>query len=196
MIQEWSSDQRFVLDQAERLSLAGKLVFGKLLDLERVGVFGHSFGGATSAATLTASQRFRAGINLDGFYFGEAYKTGFDQPFMQLRADNKSTEEMSENDLKEWKFSREQYQDFLFDEWKKRIDSYARNGYESYTIRYAGHMSFSDFSLMMPFSFITAPHREEHHRVTTHLVLDFFNRKLKNAEPAALPAGLSEYIEK
>lgn len=79
------------------------------------------------------------------------------------------------------------YQDFLFDEWKRRIDSYARNGYESYTLRYANHMSFSDFSLMMPFGFITAPHREEHHRLTTHLVLDFFNRKFKGAGAAEAP---------
>ncbi|MCB9292111.1 MAG: prolyl oligopeptidase family serine peptidase [Lewinellaceae bacterium] len=196
MIEEWSADQRFVLDQIETLSRAGKLASGKLLDLEQAGVFGHSFGGATSAATLTLDTRFRAGINMDGFYFGEAHKTGFEQPFMELRADNKSAEEMSEKELKEWKFTREQYQNFLFDEWKKRIDSYARNGYESYAIRYANHMSFSDFSLMMPLGFLTAPHREAHHQLTTHLVLDFFNRHLKNAGAAEVPQGLIHYIKK
>ncbi|MCO6487479.1 MAG: prolyl oligopeptidase family serine peptidase [Phaeodactylibacter sp.] len=194
MIETWSADQRFVLDEVERLSRAGKLAFGNVLNPGQAGIFGHSFGGAASAATLTADPRFRAGINLDGFYFGDAYKTGFGQPFMELRADNKSAGEMTEKELKEWKFTRAQYQDFLFDEWKKRIGSYARNGYESYTIRYANHMSFSDFSLMMPFGFLTAPHREEHHKLTAHLVLDFFNRHLKNAERAELPAGLSGYI--
>lgn len=196
MIAEWSADQRFVLDQIGLMRQAGTLPFGRLLDLERAGLFGHSFGGATSAATLTVDQRFRAGINMDGFYFGEAYRTGFDQPFMELRSDNKRADEMSEKELKEWKFTRERYQDFLFDEWKRRIDSYARNGYESYTLRHANHMSFSDFSLMMPFAFLTAPHREEHHQLTAHLVLDFFDRKLKNAEAANLPEGLREYIKK
>ncbi len=195
MIGEWSADQRFVLDQIESLKRAGKLAFGKLLNLEQAGVFGHSFGGATSAATLTADTRFRAGINMDGFYFGDAYKTGFGQPFMELRADNKSSEEMTEKELQEWKFTREKYQDFLFDEWKRRIDSYARNGYESYTLRYANHMSFSDFSLMMPFGFITAPHREAHHRLTTYLVLDFFNRHLKGAEAAEAPEEYSIYVK-
>lgn len=194
-IRKWSADQRFVLDEIERLSRAGQFPFGPSIDLEQAGAFGHSFGGATSAATLTVDQRFRAGINMDGFYFGDAYKTGFEQPFMELRADNKSAEEMSEKELKEWKFTREQYQNFLFDEWKKRIGSYARNGYESYAIRYANHMSFSDFSLMMPFGFLTAPHREAHHQLTTHLVLDFFNRHLKNAERAEVPTGLSGYIK-
>ena len=31
-----------------------------------VGIFGHSFGGATAAAAVERDPRFRAGINLDG----------------------------------------------------------------------------------------------------------------------------------
>ena len=55
-------------------------------------------------------------------------------------------------------------------------------------------MSFSDFSLMMPFAFLTAPHRREHNRITIHFVLDFFNRNLKGAASAELPEGLDSYI--
>jgi hypothetical protein len=102
---------------------------------------------------------------------------------------------MSEKDLEEWKFTREQYRSFVFDDWNHRLESYARNGYESYAIRYANHMSFSDFSLMMPLAFLTAPHREEHHELTTHLVLDFFNRHLKDTEPVDLPENLKDYIK-
>lgn len=195
-IERWSRDQRFVLNQMEQRSRSGELPFSRIMDLERVGVFGHSFGGATSAATLTADPRFKAGINMDGFYFGEAYRAGFEQPFLELRADNKSPEEMSEKELKEWKFTQEEYKEFLFEEWNRRIGSYARNGYESHTIRYSNHMSFSDFSLMMPFGFLTAPHRAEHHRVTVHLVRDFFDRKLKNAETTALPEQLNRYVKR
>jgi hypothetical protein len=36
------------------------------LDLSHVGIFGHSFGGATSAAAVQSDRRFTAGINLDG----------------------------------------------------------------------------------------------------------------------------------
>lgn len=194
-IEEWSRDQQFILDQIEALSRANQLSFSYLINLDQVGVFGHSFGGATSAANLTKDKRFKAGINLDGFYFGDAYKVGFEQPFMEIRADNKTPEEMSDKDLKEWQFTREQYRNFLFTEWNKRINSYAKNGHESYAIRYANHMSFSDFSLMMPFSFITAPHRTAHHQITTHLVLDFFNRNLKNAGATELPEHLQAYIK-
>lgn len=192
---KWSLDQRFVLDQIEQLVASGKLSFGGLLNLEKVGVFGHSFGGATSAATLTEDERFLAGINMDGFYFGEAYKKGFEQPFMELIADNKPAEEMSEKELKEWKFTREQYQSFLFDEWSRRISSYAKNGFESYSFKYANHMSFSDFTLMMPFGFMTAPHRKEHHELANHLVLDFFNRYLKGMEAKAVSEELEQYIK-
>lgn len=194
-VHKWSLDQRFVLNQIEQLVASGKLSFGGLLNLKKVGVFGHSFGGATSAATLTEDNRFLAGINMDGFYFGEAYKKGFEQPFMELRADNKPADEMSEKELKDWKFTREQYQNFLFDEWYRRISSYARNGFESYSLRYANHMSFSDFTLMMPFGFVTAPHREEHHQLANHLVLDFFDRHLKGMKANPIPTALKLYIK-
>jgi hypothetical protein len=36
------------------------------MDLSRVGMFGHSFGGATTIQSLANDARFRAGINLDG----------------------------------------------------------------------------------------------------------------------------------
>lgn len=177
-INEWSADQIFALDKITDMVKDRTLPVKLNIDFDKVGVFGHSFGGATSAHTLTVDPRFKAGINLDGFYFGEGYKTGFEQPFMEIRADNKSAEEITEKELAEWKMNKAEYEDFLFTEWNKRIEGLARNGYESYKLKYANHMSFSDFSLMFPFGFITAPHREEHHEATYFLVRQFFNKHL------------------
>jgi pimeloyl-ACP methyl ester carboxylesterase len=39
------------------------------LDLNKVGMFGHSLGGATAAKAMAADRRIRAGINLDGSMF-------------------------------------------------------------------------------------------------------------------------------
>ena len=64
----WLADVRFVLDSLVRLNKDDKLLAGSL-DLSRVGVFGHSFGGATAAAAVERDPRFRAGINLDGSDF-------------------------------------------------------------------------------------------------------------------------------
>jgi len=64
----WLADVRFVLDSLARLNQDEGLLAGRL-DLSRVGIFGHSFGGATAAAAVARDPRFRAGINLDGSDF-------------------------------------------------------------------------------------------------------------------------------
>lgn len=87
------ADTRFVLDQVERINrgvnpdaggnplprgLAGSM------NTARVGMFGHSFGGATAAAVLAADPRFAAGVNLDGFIIGPVARQGLSKPFLML----------------------------------------------------------------------------------------------------------------
>jgi hypothetical protein len=50
-------------------------------DVKRVGAFGHSNGGATSATAMRADHRIRAGVNLDGAVFGPVVERGLDPPF-------------------------------------------------------------------------------------------------------------------
>jgi hypothetical protein len=52
------------------------------MNTARVGMFGHSFGGATAAAVLAADPRFAAGINLDGFIIGPVARQGLSKPFL------------------------------------------------------------------------------------------------------------------
>ncbi|KAK8071846.1 hypothetical protein PG996_005194 [Apiospora saccharicola] len=64
--------------------------------LERVGIFGHSLGGATAAQVLANDNpRFVCGANFDGGIFGPVAQTGFDdKPFVQIEAagHNRTTE--------------------------------------------------------------------------------------------------------
>ncbi len=79
----WSTDIEFVLDQLARLN-AGDLsdrLTGRL-DLEHIGVFGHSLGGATAAYFCHVDSRCKAGVDLDGRLFGPVIETGLKQPFM------------------------------------------------------------------------------------------------------------------
>jgi dienelactone hydrolase len=81
----WTADIAFVLDRLERLNssdVSGK--FTGRLDMTRVGVFGHSFGGATAAQFCHDDSRCKAGIDVDGQPFGSVVSEGLSQPFMFL----------------------------------------------------------------------------------------------------------------
>jgi predicted dienelactone hydrolase len=74
----WQADVRFVLDQLTRID-AGDATdvtgawtqFAGRLDLERIGVMGQSFGGSTAGLVCRDDRRCKAGVNMDGFQFGD-----------------------------------------------------------------------------------------------------------------------------
>src|ERR1700675_3770288 len=81
----WTADIAFVLDQLERLNASdptGK--FTGRLDMTRVGVFGHSFGGAQAAQFCSLDSRCKAGIDVDGSLHGSVIQAGIHKPFMFL----------------------------------------------------------------------------------------------------------------
>src|SRR6202521_5241291 len=81
----WTGDIGFVLDRLERLNTSdpsGK--FTGRLDMTRVGVFGHSFGGAQAAQFCSQDSRCKAGIDVDGSLHGSVIQTGIHKPFMFL----------------------------------------------------------------------------------------------------------------
>jgi dienelactone hydrolase len=81
----WTGDIAFVLDRLERLNSSdpsGK--FTGRLDMTRVGVFGHSFGGAQAAQFCSQDSRCKAGIDVDGSLHGSVIQAGVHKPFMFL----------------------------------------------------------------------------------------------------------------
>ncbi|MEW6016011.1 MAG: family membership [Candidatus Zixiibacteriota bacterium] len=85
----WTEDTRFVLNKLEQLNSAesSNQFFGRL-DIQSVGVFGHSFGGATAAQFCLDEPRCKAGVDLDGAPYGSVIKNGIHKPFMFLLADH------------------------------------------------------------------------------------------------------------
>lgn len=88
-----AADLRFVLDQLTVLEQGGNpdaegrpLPRGLrgTLDLTRVGAFGHSRGGAASAAMMYLDKRVRAGVDLDGALYGPVVKHSLDRPFLLM----------------------------------------------------------------------------------------------------------------
>jgi predicted dienelactone hydrolase len=56
--------------------------------MTRVGVFGHSFGGAQAAQFCHEDPRCKAGIDVDGAPFGSVVPEGIHRPFMFLLSDH------------------------------------------------------------------------------------------------------------
>ena len=89
LLTAWTADIAFVLDRLERLNTSdasGR--FTGRLDMTRVGVFGHSFGGAAAALFCHEDSRCKAGIDIDGAPHGSVIRAGIDRPFMFLLSDH------------------------------------------------------------------------------------------------------------
>jgi predicted dienelactone hydrolase len=75
------------IDHLRQLSESGPR-FKSRLDLTRVGLLGHSFGGAQAAQFCSQDARCKAGINIDGRPFGTVITNGITVPFMFLLSDH------------------------------------------------------------------------------------------------------------
>jgi predicted dienelactone hydrolase len=86
----WAADCRFVLDRLEQLNKADSN--GPLqgrLDLQRVGMFGHSLGGATSLLFTQNDRRCQAGIDVDGAPLGPVIHERVTKPFLFVLSDHR-----------------------------------------------------------------------------------------------------------
>ncbi len=90
LVEAWSKDIGFALDQLQRLNRSdpsGR--FTGRLDLQRIGVFGHSLGGAEALQFCQQDTRCKAGADVDGAPFGSVVTTGIKQPFLFLLSDHR-----------------------------------------------------------------------------------------------------------
>lgn len=131
----WTSDTRFAVSQLEQLNAAdpsGK--FTGRLDMQRLGMFGHSFGGATTLQFCHDDPRCKAGIDIDGAPYGSVVQEGLKQPFMFILSDHRR--ETSDTGSKQIRAHIESIYDRL------------PNGRLLISIRGANHFSFSDQMLL------------------------------------------------
>jgi predicted dienelactone hydrolase len=131
----WTSDTRFVVNQLTELNASdpsGR--FTGRLDMLRLGMFGHSFGGATALQFCHDDPRCKAGIDIDGAPFGSVVHEGLKQPFMFLLSDH--SRELSDP------AGRQILADI------QSIYGRLPNGRLLVTIRGAHHFSFSDQALL------------------------------------------------
>lgn len=80
-LQQWSEDIGFVVDQLSEVSQPASF-FESKIDLSRIGVMGFSLGGATAGQFCVTEKSCQAGINVDGFMFGDILDNNLKVPFM------------------------------------------------------------------------------------------------------------------
>lgn len=121
------ADTRFVLGQLSGRALSRELKGA--MDLSRIGMFGHSFGGATAAQAMFEDRRIRAGVNLDGTMSGSVLDGGLSRPFLLLGAEANGPEG---------------------DETWDRMWERLRGPRHELSLRGAKHLSFTDFQVLLP----------------------------------------------
>ena len=142
------ADARFVLDEIERRGRADStgLLTGRL-DTSRVGIFGHSFGGAVAAEMCLTDSRVTAGIDLDGSIYGEAAKRGFGKPFLVFLED--VPEPTPEEIVKATGPAREALID-LADDFGKIRRGLAKQHGQWITVRGTRHVNYCDTPMYSP----------------------------------------------
>ncbi|MDR3574408.1 MAG: hypothetical protein P4L50_11125 [Anaerolineaceae bacterium] len=83
----WAQDVIFAMNQLQSLNADASSPFYQRLDLEAIGVFGHSFGGATAIAVCQKDSRCKAGADLDGTPFSSESQTAIPRPFLFMTED-------------------------------------------------------------------------------------------------------------
>lgn len=164
-IRLWTADTIFIANEIEKLETGEKeSIFQNRLDMDKLGVFGHSFGGATAGQTLLMDKRFKAGINMDGGQFGDLRENIISQPFMLMQSS------VSDGSL---------------------IVGYHQEQ-NMYNIRVSGtkHFSYTDMSIYSPMykwaGIIGDTNGHRMQKIMNDYILSFFNQYLKGEDSPLL----------
>jgi|SaaInlLV_10m_DNA_2_1039722.scaffolds.fasta_scaffold00006_43 dienelactone hydrolase len=146
-------DIDFILKPLKSLNENFKSQFYKKLDLENIGIIGHSMGGVATVEACRTNDLLKAGINLDGWHNAVNTTEGFNKPFMFLLGEESryvgTPKEPLIKTLKNVDGTKRRYFN-----WIKRvqneIETFCKNnGTNTYQIiiKKAGHITFTNLIL-------------------------------------------------
>lgn len=176
----WTQDVEFVINQIEKLnSGAIESQFKGKIDLNNLGVMGHSFGGATAFNTTYLDHRIKAGINMDGSLYEVENRDVINKPFMFIRSGS----------FKDWlvEFKKDKNSDNeinkqLSDE-LHIIKNVINQGGSAIYVEGTQHFNFTDlqfYSELIKLTGITGDiNGKRGSSIVNQYVLDFFNKQLK-----------------
>lgn len=194
-VRERAADARAILDGVGSAALSDAARHFGSIDLDRVGIFGFSLGGAVAAETCVRNRRFRAAVNLDGWHFGEALVRGVSQPYLFVSDD---TPQPTARDLASSRPDRRYGAMLNRMNYDLLATNLAKHGGHLLTIAGSRHEDFADrqhrtgIRWLLRHGRITPARASE---IIFHCTRSFFAEHLKGEEPTSLKAVAAAYPE-
>jgi len=188
----WIADVKFVLDQLEELNTSSTSLFYGAIDRSKIGMLGHSFGGATAMQMLIQDDRIKAALNMDGGLYGPtAPETGLGKPFLLINAAD-TERSYADASSKGANLSIDSAEWMLATLDQRRKHALAGGGY-SLTIPGTNHMSVTDFELYSPL--LQAGHAsiKDVRSLINEISLLFFDRYVKGDQSISLDQIATHY---
>lgn len=209
----WNKDTTFMVDQLEKLhsgAIASK--FEGMLDMDNIGMLGHSFGGAAAFEAVYSNPRIKAGVNMDGTLFITKNRDDMKKPFMFMESEdfmNVNEQQAkyrktpaTDAELKELRLTREQFDTILANRETelKLMDRLSQQGYgRTIYIEGAGHYNFTDLQLYSPLIGLTgmtgSMNGARGAEIVNRYLLEFFNQHLRGIESKLLAGPTKDYPE-
>ncbi len=161
----WAEDIQFTIDMLEKWNADG-ILRGKL-DLDKLGVLGHSVGGGTAGNVAMKDDRIKAAVNLDGIQWGDMIDLTYRIPYLYVSAD--------------WPAEHEDINSHVY------INKSTDYFYETKLLN-SGHPNFMDIPFMVPVNSVAGTGTIDPYlgmEIVTKLVTAFFDRHLKNMQDAS-----------
>lgn len=184
LVSQWAEDMAYVLDQLSASSEAGDF-FNQKIDLDRIGVYGHSTGGGAAIQFCGIDSRCKAVLGMDPFMrpvASEIIANGISQPafFMFSQAWTDLTESKNNN---------------LFNSFYPNVNQ----GLGVITIAGTKHYDFSDLPLLSPIApqlGLKGPlNGKRVAEIVNVYLIDFFELTLRNIPSDLFDNNFSDFEE-
>ena len=169
----WAEDMIVTIDLLEKWNNEGWLK--DKLDLDKIGVFGHSVGGGSAGKVALKDNRVKAAANLDGIQWGKKIDTTYSIPYLYISAD--------------WPAEHEDINSHVY---KYKSTDYF---YETKLLK-SGHPNFMDIPFLIPVRSLAGTGEIDPYQgieIVTSLTTSFFDRHLKNEQKTNLQSVGNQY---
>lgn len=184
VVRDWAGDAAFAIREAARRLGTSSAGVRLPLDTTRIGMLGHSLGGAAALQGCRSELLFRACADMDGYPFGDVEQEGVGKPFLTLLSEPDHRHRPPPRDSAE-AARREQFAKMGKERdsmWAAIVERFPRVPSYVVVLRGTGHMSFSDApfqapTLLQDVGATLSP--SDMYRLTSDYLLAFFDHHLR-----------------